>query len=260
VWVFNYFNNKSDKILVNPNRIKMMNIEKSTKLASLNSDELLEIQKALIALDYDCGKLDGTFGEKTLTAFNKFKADHQLTNLGEIGPTTIQILQMALAKEFEKHEEEQPHKNQPVVIIGKINNAINWINAVNWFDFNSHVSTYFTVGEVSQWSQERIVVNPVYKQNVLNLAKELDNIRKAYGPIGVTSWYRPPGVNRRVGGVPNSTHLTGSAADIYPIGGDVYKFQKWLDSYWEKALGYGAKRGFVHIDLRSQPKKIRWNY
>ncbi|MDJ0535519.1 MAG: D-Ala-D-Ala carboxypeptidase family metallohydrolase [Xenococcaceae cyanobacterium MO_207.B15] len=79
-------------------------------------------------------------------------------------------------------------------------------------------------------------------------------------PILVTSWYRPQAVNREVGGAPNSQHIYGKAADIKPVQGDIYKFQDWLDKVaWKnKALGYGAKKEFVHIDLGPEP--IRWKY
>ena len=43
----------------------------------------------------------------------------------------------------------------------------------------------------------------------------LDPLRQAWGrPIIVNSGYRSPAVNRAVGGVPNSQHTRGEAADI----------------------------------------------
>ncbi|NCR10774.1 MAG: hypothetical protein GPI95_21930 [Microcystis aeruginosa LG13-11] len=45
------------------------------------------------------------------------------------------------------------------------------------------------------------------------------------------------------------------------------KFQAWLHLHWFRALGYGARRGFVHLDARkgkgwqsSGEKGARWNY
>ena len=47
------------------------------------------------------------------------------------------------------------------------------------------------------------------------VANVLDPIREIYGkPITVNCGYRSPAVNERVGGVSNSQHLKGEAADI----------------------------------------------
>jgi hypothetical protein len=40
----------------------------------------------------------------------------------------------------------------------------------------------------------------------------------------VSSGYRPPSVNRRVGGAPNSAHLTCEAVDLRDMGGTLGKF------------------------------------
>ena len=132
---------------------------------------------------------------------------------------------------------------------------------IDWKDMNSPLSQYFTVREATNADKRRIPTDPAIKQNIFRLAKELDKVRKAWGtPIVVTSWYRPPAINRAVGGVSNSQHILGKAADIKPSHGDLKTFQHWLDTVaWkDKALGFGAKRGFVHVDLRPTP--IRWNY
>ena len=46
----------------------------------------------------------------------------------------------------------------------------------------------------------------------------LDEARKRWGgPIRVTSGYRCPRHNRRIGGAPRSAHVIGAAADIQPV-------------------------------------------
>ncbi len=136
----------------------------------------------------------------------------------------------------------------------------NW-QEVNWNDFNAPVSQHFTVKEVTKGDRRRIPQSNDIKSNIFTLAQELEKVRKAWGsPIIVTSWYRPPAINRAVRGASNSQHIYGKAVDIKPVKGDIYKFQSWLDkvAWKDKALGYGAPRGFVHLDLR--PGNIRWNY
>lgn len=133
--------------------------------------------------------------------------------------------------------------------------------SINWNDFNAKVSKYFTVREVTNGDRRRIPTDNTIKQNIFTLARELDRVREAWGSgIIVTSWYRPPAVNRAIGGATRSQHILGKAADIRPVQGDLYRFQDWLDkvAWKDKALGYGAKKGFVHLDLR--PGNIRWNY
>lgn len=132
---------------------------------------------------------------------------------------------------------------------------------VNWSDFNAKVSKYFTVREVTNSDRRRLPQNDDIKKNIFALAQELDKVREAWGkPLIITSWYRPPAINKAIGGASNSQHIYGKAADIKPTQGNIYDFQKWLDcvAWKDKALGYGAKKGFVHCDLRSG--RIRWNY
>jgi putative chitinase len=132
---------------------------------------------------------------------------------------------------------------------------------IDWHNPQAKVSCYFVVREVTLGDSRRIPSDDTIKANICQLAKELDQVREEWGsPIIVTSWYRPPAVNKAVGGVSNSQHISGKAADIKPAFGDIGKFQEWLDVHaWKsKALGYGAKKGFVHIDLR--PTSLRWNY
>lgn len=130
---------------------------------------------------------------------------------------------------------------------------------IDWNDPSAKISKYFKVREVTLDDPRRIPTSKDVEDNILSLARELDKLRELWGaPISTTSWYRPPTVNAEIGGVPNSQHINGSAADIYSPGKDIYAFEGWLDTNWTCALGYGAKKGFVHLDLR--PGRLRWDY
>jgi len=50
--------------------------------------------------------------------------------------------------------------------------------------------------------------------NLRRLSAVLSSFARHAGPIVVTSGYRSPAVNRAVGGVPDSLHMQGRAADI----------------------------------------------
>ena len=58
----------------------------------------------------------------------------------------------------------------------------------------------------------------------------LDPIREHWGlPIRVTSGYRCPELNARVGGVKTSYHLRGMAADIPPKNGFLYELYAFVE-------------------------------
>lgn len=237
-------------------------ITSTIHIKELSKSSLTELQEALLQLKYNVGKTgaDGIYGANTLAAFNEFKEDYELTHPSLIGTTTVKYLQLALEGKIDRQEEDnEPHKDQPVQ--SKANKVP---SKINWLDFNCPVSEYFTVGEVSKFSSNRIVYNEQHRKNVVALCQLLDEVRKAWAkPIGVTSFYRPPAVNKAVRGARNSQHLTGSGVDIYPIGEDARALESWLDHRWgDRALGYGARsgKGFTHLDLRNSPRRIRWRY
>lgn len=80
---------------------------------------------------------------------------------------------------------------------------------------------YFNLSELSaSATAERFAIDntpPRVAQQMLTVLVEqlLDPIRRRYGaPIIVTSGYRCPALNTAVGGVANSHHIIGCAADI----------------------------------------------
>jgi hypothetical protein len=60
-------------------------------------------------------------------------------------------------------------------------------------------------------------------QRVNRLLAEVTLLIPKY-QTAVSSGYRPPSVNRRVGGAPNSAHLTCEAVDLRDMGGTLGKF------------------------------------
>ena len=60
---------------------------------------------------------------------------------------------------------------------------------------------------------------PEHLENLRALAKEMEKVRALFNcPIEITSGYRNPQVNKAVGGVKNSAHALGHAADFHVDG------------------------------------------
>lgn len=83
------------------------------------------------------------------------------------------------------------------------------------------MSEFFTLSELthSDTATERGIDNTPPSEAMANLQtlaeRLLDPVRKLWGkPLGVTSGYRCPELNRAVGGAATSQHLKGEAADI----------------------------------------------
>ena len=83
------------------------------------------------------------------------------------------------------------------------------------------LSTHFSLAELtaSEVAARAGIDNtppPELMTNLLRLSEGLELVRKALGnkPIHVTSGYRSPKLNQRVGGSKNSRHMQGLAADI----------------------------------------------
>lgn len=122
---------------------------------------------------------------------------------------------------------------------------------INWNDTHQPISRFFTVGEVTKGDPARIpVAGSEIERNILTLAQRLDTVREQWGPIGVTSWYRPPAVNAAVGGASRSFHLWGQAADVFPYSGDGREFERSMASNWHGGVGLAqaSGKGFTHLD------------
>lgn len=88
----------------------------------------------------------------------------------------------------------------------------------------------------------------------IDLAYKLEEIRKHFGkPITVTSAYRTPEYNRKIGGVSNSYHTDGKAFDIVVKGVSPYDVAHYAQGLWIMGIGCYYDDGFVHIDARRFP-------
>lgn len=123
---------------------------------------------------------------------------------------------------------------------------------INWRQFDTLVGEYITAGEVLQYDERRVPsAGSEEERNILEICRQFDAIRRAWGSaLGVTSGYRPEPINRQVGGVSGSLHVSGRALDIYPLERSLAEFHQWLMHRWSGGYGDGRSRGFIHIDTR----------
>lgn len=99
------------------------------------------------------------------------------------------------------------------------------------------------------------------KENVKELAENLQVLRDVVGRIDLTNAYRCKEHNADVGGSTNSQHIKGKAADIKSntlspseiasITDDLMKSEKF------KLGGIGIYNTFTHVDIRGY--KARWS-
>lgn len=116
--------------------------------------------------------------------------------------------------------------------------------------------------------RKRIPNNPSWEvvNNLSRLAAFLDELREAWGSgIRVSSGFRCYALNKAVGGVENSAHQYGNAADISPVNGKMNEFEaflkKWLKGrkfdqcIWETSKSSGGR--WIHLSLFSNKGEQR---
>lgn len=94
------------------------------------------------------------------------------------------------------------------------------------------------------------------------LLDKLDDMREKIGmPIIVSCGYRCPEHNAEVGGVANSQHIYGNAADIYVNGLSVDELADYCVAEGFDGIGRYYNSSFVHVDVRDNgesPNGYTW--
>jgi hypothetical protein len=132
--------------------------------------------------------------------------------------------------------------------------------------FSSKITPHVTYGELALGEEARRFTAQHQCDTALELCQFIEKARAAFGgkPAIITSGYRPPAVNKSVGGASQSEHLYDApgvgAVDFYLEGVPVKELQDWADRAWPYSLGYGAPKGFIHIGKRKGGPRVRWDY
>ena len=132
--------------------------------------------------------------------------------------------------------------------------------------FTTRITPHIQLGEFALFQEARRFDRQHQVDTAAELAAFMERCRAQFGgrPCIITSGYRPPAVNRSVGGASGSEHLYNApnvgAADFYIKGVSVWVVQGWCDDHWPYSLGYGAPKGFVHLGIRAGRPRVRWDY
>lgn len=119
---------------------------------------------------------------------------------------------------------------------------------------------------------DRATIPQEYVSNLQALvANVLQPARTKLGlPIRINSAYRNPQKNAAIGGVPNSQHITGQAADIAPVPATLENYKKLWDilvagNYdqviWERAKAFTGKPSHLHVSYNpgnNRKKKLQY--
>lgn len=195
-------------------------------------------QHLLAYLGYYVGNVDGVWGTLSKTACTAFQRDFGGIQVDGFGGTeTDKALKHAVAYGMPAKEDTSTKEE---------NATGNFWDGIKYFkrsEFACKCGKYCN----------GFPVEPNEK-----LVETLETIREHFGvPVTVSSGIRCKTHNTNVGGVSNSQHMEGTAADIVVKGVPVSEVVKYAETLMPKTGGIGTYKTFTHIDVRSV--KARWN-
>ena len=197
-----------------------------------------QIQSLLTYLGYDPGGVDGSLGENTRATVLVFQAQEGLATDGSPGPMTqAALLDAVAAGRFRAEEAKTPEET----------------TGTFWDGIK-----YFKKSEFACKCGGRYC-NGYPVDIYANTVKIADEIRSRIGkPIQINSGIRCKTHNSNVGGVSNSQHLLGKAADLgCPDGCTPAQMASIAEEIMGNTGGIGTYSWGIHIDTRSI--KARWN-
>ncbi|NET00077.1 MAG: hypothetical protein F6K62_18685 [Sphaerospermopsis sp. SIO1G2] len=226
-------------------------------ITDANAELVKEIQQLLKI------GVDGIVGPTTKQAFIEFKAENELQYPLGLGVTTAQeLLKLKDNEEAGADQEEIESDVELNLSAGSKTGRTMRLPEGKIVYANEYIveGIPLTWGEATK-NCTRIPTSSQYVANAIRLAKTWGEVRDKFGsPIRITSAYRPPAVNRRVGGVRNSQHLYFRALDMQPLNGDFRTLWEILKASKFTGLGDAVfmrrNKGFFHADTRPSGRVI----
>ena len=207
-------------------------------------------QCLLVYLGYDTGGVDGVWGGKSRQATEAFQRDFGGISVdGVAGEETEKALKHAVAYGIET----KPDSTDCTIVQN------------NSTDDNTHNNTETQWDGIKYFKKSEFACKcgkycDGYPAEIdMDMVKIADEIRARIGkPISINSGLRCKTHNANVGGVFNSQHLLGKAADLgCPIGCTPAQMASIAETIMGNTGGIGIYTWGIHIDTRSA--KSRWN-
>lgn len=119
-------------------------------------------------------------------------------------------------------------------------------------DHKGKMSQHFIRSEIACKCCGKIGPYPV---NLKNLLDKLEKLRTLLDtPLIITCAYRCPNHNAEVGGVPNSYHCQGMAADLWAYGKTIDELATAAEQVGFGGIGRYYGQQFLHVDIGPQSR------
>jgi len=113
------------------------------------------------------------------------------------------------------------------------------------------IAPHFNLSEFACPCCKHVMLHPKLLAKLIELRNILER------PVYITSGYRCSRYNQKVGGVPNSYHCIGLAADIKVKDINLIELLEICENIDFTGIGFYEKKNFLHLDVRPT-KRTRW--
>ena len=113
------------------------------------------------------------------------------------------------------------------------------------------IAKHFRLSEFACPCCKRVMLHPTQLKKLIELRGIIER------PVYITSGYRCPSYNQKIGGVVNSYHLIGLAVDIKVKDISLIDLLEICEEIGFGGIGFYEKKNFLHLDVRPT-KRARW--
>lgn len=141
------------------------------------------------------------------------------------------------------------------------NSLVGWLKCPACSFMKKEESAMITIEELLMKRAKFEDLSEELQKNAMDLVEKLNKFRKAYGqPMYVSSGYRPPEINKKIGGGSKSAHMSLQACDFADADGKIFEFIKSDPTILEKCGLWMEDPqwaiSWVHLQSRPASKRI----